>query len=111
MKLKRTICLLLALSCLGTCCLAASDPADEPMFLDSRTVLVGDSLTCMLIAQWLRPGNLLGGAGRIAAPSSAARTIRQTGAFAPPSRSASVTITPSSKASSRKTHPVFMATL
>ena len=41
------------------------------MFLDSRTVLVGDSLTCMLIAQWLRPGNLLGGAGRIAAPSSA----------------------------------------
>lgn len=71
MKLKRTICLLLALSCLGTCCLAASDPADEPMFLDSRTVLVGDSLTCMLIAQWLRPGNLLGGAGRIAAPSSA----------------------------------------
>ena len=51
MKLKRTICLLLALSCLGTCCLAASDPADEPMFLDSRTVLVGDSLTCMLIAQ------------------------------------------------------------
>ncbi len=71
MKLKRTICLLLALSCLGTCCLAASDPVDEPMFLDSRTVLVGDSLTCMLIAQWLRPGNLLGGAGRIAAPSSA----------------------------------------
>lgn len=71
MKLKRTICILLALSCLGTFCLAASDPADEPLFLDSRTVLVGDSLTCLLIAQWLRPGNLLGGASYMAAPNSA----------------------------------------
>lgn len=71
MKLKRTICLLLALSCLGTCCLAASDPADEPMFLDSRTVLVGDSLTCHLVDYFLKPMDLLCGASYMAAPNSA----------------------------------------
>ena len=76
MKAKRLICLLLAASCLCVCCSASASSEDAGFcgvpFLDSRTVLVGDSLTCMLIAQWLRPGNLLGGAGRIAAPSSAA---------------------------------------
>lgn len=73
MKLKRIICTLLVISCLTTACLASSggNPADEPLFLDSRTVLVGDSLTCLLIAQWLRPGNLLGGASYMAAPNSA----------------------------------------
>ena len=71
MKLKRTICLLLALSCLGTCCLAASDPADEPMFLDSRTVLVGDSLTCMLIAQSASAA-VASSAARAASPRRAA---------------------------------------
>lgn len=81
MKLKRIICTLLVISCLTTACLASSggNPADEPLFLDSRTVLVGDSLTCLLIAQWLRPGNLLGGASYMAAPNSAVNYFSRTG--------------------------------
>ena len=75
MKAKRFICLLLAASCLCVCCSASASSEDAGFcgvpFLDSRTVLVGDSLTCHLIAMFLRPYDLLNGASYMAAPNSA----------------------------------------
>ena len=73
MKMKRLISILLALSLLTACCYASAASEDEewPVFLDSETVLVGDSLTCHLIAMFLRPNDLLNGAGYMAAPNSA----------------------------------------
>lgn len=71
MKMKRLISILLVLALLPACCLAASDEDELPIFLDSETVLVGDSLTCHLIAMLLRPYDLLCGASYMAAPNSA----------------------------------------
>ena len=50
MKLKRLISALLILALLPAGALAASGGENYPVFLDSETVLVGDSLTCHLIA-------------------------------------------------------------
>ncbi len=71
MKLKRLISALLILALLPAGALAASDGENYPVFLDSETVLVGDSLTCHLIATLLRPNDLLNGASYMAAPNSA----------------------------------------
>lgn len=70
MKLKQSIALLLVLAILPFGCLAASD-VSEPIFLDSKTVLIGDSLTCHLITYFLKPHDLLGGASYMAAANSA----------------------------------------
>ena len=71
MKLKRLISALLILALLPAGALAASGGENYPVFLDSETVLVGDSLTCHLIATLLRPNDLLNGASYMAAPNSA----------------------------------------
>ena len=75
MKTKRLICLLLAASCLCVCCSASASSEDAGFcgvpFLDSRTVLVGDSLTCHLVDYFLKPMDLLCGASYMAAPNSA----------------------------------------
>ena len=75
MKAKRLICLLLAASCLCVCCSASASSEDAGFcgvpFLDSRTVLVGDSLTCHLVDYFLKPMDLLCGASYMAAPNSA----------------------------------------
>lgn len=71
MKMKRFITILLILGLLTAGCLAAEDEGNYPVFLDSETVLVGDSLTCHLIAMFLRPYDLLNGASYMAAPNSA----------------------------------------
>ena len=59
MKTKRLICLLLAATCLCVCCSASASSEDAGFcgvpFLDSRTVLVGDSLTCHLVDYFLKP--------------------------------------------------------
>lgn len=74
MKARGLICILLAAACLCTCCLAAVPGQDDfcgVPFLDSRTVLVGDSLTCHLVEYFLKPMDLLCGASYMAAPNSA----------------------------------------
>lgn len=71
MKFRKLVCALLAAYCLTAGCLAADTEYYGTGFLDSRTVLVGDSLTCHLVAYFLKPKGLLGGAACMAAPNSA----------------------------------------